>query len=789
MSLSATRPPVWRNCLRFLLLCMLLTVALSLLVVGRSMAQQSVITAIEVVGTSDLETSQILVKLESQIGQTVDRQRIIRDIKAIYQMGLFSNVQVETEQQETGFLLRFVVTERPRIQTIRLSGARLISEEDLKEAIQTKDHGIYDPAKIKQDENIIRGLYRKEGYVRTKVSTHTEAITEKKYRVDFVIEETPQVFLTNIHTKGNQLFSELDIKRFITSAEIDCFSWFNESGIFNEERVNQDLALIAQNYLTEGYIKVFIDKPRVLLFHNPEFSRLEVFLNINEGQQYFTGKVDISGDLLLNKEALLALLELKEGSVYNPFLQNQDRAILNEVYQEQGYAFVRVIPRPRLDDQKHIVDVTYHIEKKEKAYIGRVEFSGNVETRDFVIRREFEVKEGELYNGKKLKESQDNLERLAFFEPGLILEKETTEEEDNILDVIVSLKEAQTGTFQAQLGYSEVSKLSAGVSYSKINLFGRGQKLSFDAQFAQEGVRNEFSVTFTEPRVFGSHFSSSVTLFRKSIASDSNPEDDRIENGFSVSVGYPVYRRLRFSIRFSTVDRLFVHDTPSIHKRSIAPSLTYNTQNHPIFPNAGINTAFTIVQTGGKILGGNTQFREYDFRYRQFWAFNKNRTLVLMAQTRLGFLEKIGSKKIPREDRYRIGGIRTVRGHDFGAIAGPYDRGEVPPDLTQEITKLQEGGIFRRIFNLELVFPLENDPVSNIRGVVFYDAGNVNAETEQYAILDKKEPGFFDLRHSAGIGIRLITPIGVLRFEFGQKLDQRQGESPDKFNFTISGLF
>ena len=103
--------------------------------------------------------------------------------------------------------------------------------------------------------------------------------------------------------------------------------------------------------------------------------------------------------------------------------------------------------------------------------------------------------------------------------------------------------------------------------------------------------------------------------------------------------------------------------------------------------------------------------------------------------------------------------------------------------------ELEEGGISQRIFNLELVFPLENDPVSNIRGVVFYDAGNVNAESVQYAILGMKEPEFFDLRQSTGIGVRLITPIGVLRFEFGQKLDRRPGESPDKFNFTISGLF
>ena len=773
--------------LKISLFSTLFAVALFLIVTSRVMAQESIISAIEVVGTSQLETSQILVKLESQIGQTIDRQRIIRDIKVIYQMGLFSNVRVEAEPQEIGFLVRFVVTERPRIETIRFIGASLVSETDIKEVIQTNVNEIYDPVRIKQDEKKIRDLYRKEGYARTKVSSQSEAISEKKYRVDFVIDETPQVFLTDIHTQGNKLFSELEIKRFISSAEIDCFSWINESGIFQEERVNQDLALIAQNYLAQGYIEVFIEKPRVLLFHNPEFSRLEVYLNINEGRQYFTGKVDISGDLIEEKEALLALLVLKEGEVYNPFLQNQDRAILSEIQQEQGYAFVQVIPQTRVDEKNRLVHVTYHIEKREKAYIGRIEFSGNVETRDFVLRREFEVNEGELYNGKKLKESQDNLGRLAFFEPGLTFKRKPSESEDNILDIIVAVKEAQTGTLQAQLSYSEVSKLSGGLSYSRINLFGRGQKLRFDVNFAQEGVQNNFSLTFTEPWLLGTQISSSVSISRQHISSASNPESDRAENSFSLSVGYPIIRHLRFSIQYSSVDRHFTSDASDTFKRSIAPSLSYNTQNHPIFPSAGINASLVLVQTGGAILGGNTQSREYAFRYRQFWALNKNRTLVLMAQARLGYLEKIGSIKIPNEDRYRIGGISTVRGHDFGDIAGPFRKDIV--DSIQDNNDLEEGGIFQRIFNLELVFPLEDDPVSNIRGVVFFDAGNVNAESVQYAILGKREPRFFDLRHSAGIGIRLITPIGVLRFEFGQKLDQRPGESPDKFNFTISGLF
>ena len=192
----------------------------------------------------------------------------------------------------------------------------------------------------------------------------------------------------------------------------------------------------------------------------------------------------------------------------------------------------------------------------------------------------------------------------------------------------------------------------------------------------------------------------------------------------------------------------------------------------------------------------------------------KIETLILMAQTRVGYLEKIGSSKIPGEDRYRLGGISTVRGHDFGQISGPYSGSEALPHQTlrtiiaengpreidiidertrdlspQEISKLQGGGIFQRVFNLELLFPLKKGPTSNMRGVIFYDAGNVNAESNQYKLLGEKEPEFFKLRHSAGGGVRVITPIGVLRFEWGQKLDPLQGEAPDKFHFTISGLF
>jgi len=410
-----------------------------------------------------------------------------------------------------------------------------------------------------------------------------------------------------------------------------------------------------------------------------------------------------------------------------------------------------------------------------------------------------------------------NLERLGFFEPGFLLKKESIKNEDNVLDIIAALKETQTGTFSAQLGFSELSQFSGGVSFAKANLFGRGQTLRLNLQFApnaKEGAQTDFNITFIEPRLLGSQISSSISLAHQNILSSSRPDENRVENPFSISAGFPIFRDIRFSTRFSTTDRIFTRDQPNIFKRSLAPSLGYNTQNHPTFPSSGINTSFTVIQTGGDILGGNTRFREYNFRYKRFWSLNENRTLILMAQTRVGFLETIGHSKIPREDRYRLGGISTVRGHDFSQISGPYSGSEALAHQTlrkiiaehgsrdvdvidertrdlslQEISKLKGGGIFQRVFNLELLFPLKKGPTSNMRGVIFYDAGNVNAEAIQYNLLGEKEPGFLKLRHSVGGGARVITPIGVLRFEWGQKLDPLKGESLGKFHFTISGLF
>ena len=785
------------------------------------------IAEIEIKGTSELESSQIMFLIESQVGDILDRKIIRRDIHAIYKMKLFEDVQAEVEELDEGesgiksYLLRYLVKERPRLAEVKLKGVLLVERTVIEEKMTLLQYDPYDPEKIELNEQIILEHYRSEGYPRVSVNSIIETVEAdadnagERFRVVFEMNEAPRVYLTDIYVSGTKYYSELEIKRFILSSEIDCVSWANQSGLFREEMINQDLSVITQHYLKKGYIKVFVDKPEVTLIHNPDYSRVDVRLNITEGDQYFIGKIEVSGDVLGDQEILKEDLLLEEGEIYNPFLQNRDRSGISEIYHEQGYAFVRVIPETVINEETKIVDVTFRVVKGEKAYIGRLEIAGNVETRDHVIRREFEVQEEELFNGKKLLRSQQNINRLGFFQSGVVLERSPRDQENNMLDILARLKETQTGTFQAQMGYSDFSGFSGGVTISKGNLLGTGRTLRFSAQFAEQSVQQKFDTTLIDPRLFDSQVSGSIFTSRSKLGDSTEFERGIItENNYGFSLGMPLYfRDLRFSTQISALDRLFSVSDTDLFKRSVSPSLTYNTVNHPVFPSAGIKTSIRMIQTGTPF-GGNIRLREYQLQYQQFWALNTDNTFILMAKGRLGLLQEQGSSPIPSEDRYRLGGIDSVRGHNYFNISGPYGSIEQRNNIayrvitdelgyqqtrtydsrtvglnSSELQELKSGGISERLFNLELLFPLSQDENSFVRGVLFMDAGNVNAESRQYQLLGETEPEFFDLRKSAGFGVRVITPMGVLRFEHGSKLDKRPSETPDRFEFTVSGLF
>jgi len=786
---------------------------------------------IKMEGTELIDTGVLYSSINSTIGNNLSPLQVARDIKEIFKLGYFEDVSAKTAPMGFGdVLLTFVVQEKPRISLFETEGMNRLDDKTIEEKLKVHRNNMLNLSRIEMDMQMIRGEYKKKGYLRTQVSYRIEPVNDRKVRLFYVVDETPKVYLSKFHVTGTKFFYPLDIERLMQSAEIDCFSWATESGVFQEDKINQDLALITQEYLKNGFIKVHIDKPRVVLTQKRDLAVIDVYLNITEGEQYFINQVDIKpaddNSLLFDKDEQLADFETQPSEPFNPFKLNKDRFTLNEIYMEQGYAYAAILPRQQIHEAERTVDITFRIHRREKAYIGRVEVEGNFETQDQVIRRELKIHDNELFNGTKVKESQEDINRLGFFQPGYGVEfNQTPGDIEGQIDYLVRLSEAQTGSFNASLSYSGYSGLIFSFGISKKNLFGTGKNLSFNIERRQTG-QSLYSLTLMSPYFFDSLFTSESSVYSQYYP---DVEYQTQTNGFYWGFSYPIWKNWRASARYSFKNENYQNPTAAGQAylnyltnqtyRSLQIKAAYTTVDNPTFPSNGLEGSVSTERFGG-VLSGTTEYQASNLQTRYFKSFNDDQTVVFMAQYRHSQLDKTNStKEIPTNQRFYIGGITSVRGHDWNDIVGPTSVAERPqgfsiaqqypyqgdypdcatggPDCPSGLPETRpddrnfynshQRGILQKVFNLEMLFPLTREG-RNIRGLIFFDAGNVWSEDRMYEIMGlKKDPWYF--RRSAGTGIRMITPMGVLRFEYGMKLDKKRTEQPSRFDFHVSGLF
>ncbi len=804
-----------------------------------ALGHQGTIASIQVEGLQLIEKGLVFATISSQEGQRLSPQTISEDIKSLYKLGYFNDIETEIEPLTTGqFTLIFKLVEKPKISLIEYQGNELLADGKLKGVTKVFLNNMVNLRQIRADVKAITDEYKKSGYLQTAVSYEIVTIDESSVKLVYKIKESPKVFLTDLNITGTKVYPPLDIERIITSAEIDCFAWANQSGVFHAQKVNQDMQLITQHYLVNGYIKVKIDKPKVVLIRNPDYSRVVIDINITEGDQYFVGNVDIVSEdgnaLLFDKAEMLEKLALQPNEIYNPFKQNGDRFKIADDYLEQGYAFQRVRVTNDINETTKKVDVTFHITKGEKAYIGRVEIQGNYETIDKVIRRELEIHDNELYNGVKLRESQRNITRLGFFTSGTGVRMESTEgEEASTLDYDIILEEGQTGTFNASVTYSGETGFALILSVAKRNFLGTGRTISFSTEAKDQGD-SRFDFSITTPYFLDTRFTNRFSIYS---VFENGTYYDTQSNGFSVGMSYPIWKNWSLSSTYSyreenyqdisdTGETLLENATKNSF-RTLGAGVTRSTVDHPMFPSDGSEISIYTSQIGGPLLGGNTEYRTRSFNYKYFKQLNERGTIVFGLKFNWSYLEQSNpNKEIPDGKRYTLGGVTTVRGFDWNEIEGPSSTHELPDGFdieekypyqadymadnglidqadcnadplcaelpvdkpeVREYYETHRGGNEKRLLNLQIYFPLTREG-QNIKGLIFYDAGNVWAEDRMYEITGLERNDWY-YRQSVGTGVNLITPMGVLRFEYGLKLNKLDGESPGRFDFHISGLF
>lgn len=735
---------------------------------GFAMGAQQKVIDILVSGNQRIEEEAIRVNLSTKIGEPFSPAQVRDDIKNIYKLGWFSDVQVDLAEKPEGVIVTFIVKELPLVKKVQISGNKKVKEDDLREVIDIKPRSVLDRKALQESIKKIKNMYADEGLYLAEVNYSLKPLERGEVTVEFKIEEKQEVRVKRINFIGTKAISDSELKKVMDTKQSNLLSWVSSRGIFKEEILESDITKITGHYYNNGYIQFRIEPPLISL--SPDKKWIYITLRLEEGEQFRVGRVELRGDLIFAEEELFLGLKTKEGEIFNRSQITEDIFRLTDRYADLGYALANINPLTTIDPQRRRVDLTFEIEKGKLVYFDQIKIVGNTKTRDKVIRRELRVKEGQLFSGSGLRRSRQRVYATGFFEE-VNLSTEPSEQEDK-LDVKVEVKEGHTGTLSAGFGYSSVDRFVGMIQTSLGNFFGLGQRVSLAAELGK--TRQNYSFSFYEPYFLDSSWSFGLDLFKtERIYADFT----RASTGGSLRWGYGIgeYSRVFLSYRYEDID---ITDIPKKQQgitSSITESIIRDSRDHPFDPSKGSVNSFSVEYAGG-FLQGDYDFTKFSSTSR--WYFPVVWDTVLMLSGNLGY--GLSKRELPFSERYFLGGINTVRGYQYWSL-GPRDEVlTLEGEPTSSTVSIAAGGNKKVVFNLEFLFPIIKG--AGLKGVLFLDGGNAYRENER----------FFEssLRTGWGFGFRWFTPIAPLRFEWGFPI-KKPGEDIDStvFEFNIGTFF
>ncbi len=741
--------------------------------------KRKIIEKIQIAGNLRIGEDVILPNIKTKEGDIFDLKKLNEDLKNIYKMGYFENVELKIDEGTKGIIVIFEVKENPSVKEIVFKGNKKIKTEDLSKIVEIKEGQIVTPKELDKALETIKMYYEQSGYLDTQVSVETEKAPPAQIKLIFNIKEGEKKYIKQIQFIGNKAFSDKDLKSYLSISEKTVFSPakkitqyirafirpepFVEPGVYNIAFLYRDLAKIETAYKNKGYIEIRIGEPIV----EEEPDGVIIKIPIEEGPQYKVGKVKINQDLF-PEEKIYKKIQTSPGKIFSLKTLKEDESILTHLFSDYGYAYTKVNTKIDKDPKNKLVNITFDIDKGAVVYIGKINIEGNTKTRDKVIRREFKIAEGWPYSASRIEESERRLRRLGYFEE-VKIDKEKGAKE-NELNLKVKVKEMLTGSFAIGGGYSSYDKFVIMGDITERNFLGKGQRVTLSARLGARTTR--YALNFFDPYFRDSRYSMGWSLYNFELQYDDFTKDSK---GGSIRFGYGFTSELYAYIGYRYDDTQLedltenvasiILESKDIHITSaVQLGLIYDSRNRYFLPTKGwyhkIETEYA-----GKYFGGDSNFFKFEGQHQVYFPIFKITGHINLGY---GYITEGGAKKVPVFERYFLGGINSVRGFKYGDIS-PKD-----PETGDKI-----GGTRMFYLQTEAIFPLMKN--INLNGVIFFDMGNV---------WDLKT-GFqgSDLRKSIGFGLRWLSPFGPLRIEWGYNIDRKPDEDSSNFNFQIGGEF
>jgi len=741
--------------------------------VGTAALKSSKLGEIKIEGNKRVQREAILNKLDVKAGSPFRRSALADEIREIYSMGYFDDVQIRAEETADGQVdLHISLSERPSLKSIEIEGSKLFTKDEILDAITTKSFSVASAEKIRNDIDKVKQMYEKKGYYKPKIDYDIKELSRNEATLTFKIDEGQKSYLTEVVFEGAKKLSPDELRKAMSVKEKSWVWFLDDSGTFTMDKLDENRMRLFAYYLDNGFINVQVGAPDVKI----EGPSVKVTYPIREGERYQVRKVDVAGDLIIPHDQLLEKLQTQPKTWFKRSSVAEDIKALTKLYNDQGFAYADVEPQQKINDENKFLDLTYRVSKGQRVTIERVDVVGNERTRDKVIRRGLAIGEGDLYSSGKFEATKGNLESMDFFEAVKL--KTAPGSRPDLMNVTVEVMEKKTGSLAAGLGYSSQDGAMGNIDLKERNMFGLG--VVANAKASLSGRRNNYEGSLSYPWMFDYPVTGSLRGY-KAVQKENYYVRD--SDGFSVHLGYPLYGLWTMSTGFARdssklghFDQGFSRSVADYYRsrgmvgdkflnlseNSISVNFGRDTRDNSVIPTGG-----TKVSVGGRFsgLGADVAFSSYyseAIYYKTlFWK------AILKFRTNGSLLMETGNEPIPFDRRIVLGGIQSIRGYRHGEI-GPRDRfGNII------------GGDRSLYSNLECLFPVIEQ--LKINGVVFFDAGNA------WNVSDG--PMFKEIKAGFGAGIRWVSPMGPIRMEYGWKISPQKGEETGAFAFAMGQLF
>jgi outer membrane protein insertion porin family len=736
--------------------------------------QPFTVTDIRVEGIQRTEAGTVFSYLPVKVGDTMDDSQAANAIRALYATGFFKDVRLEVEQ---GVLI-VLVRERPSIASIQLNGIKDFPAQQLKDNMKfagLAEARIFDKGALEKATQDLKRQYVARGKYAVSVKTSVTELERNRVGIVFDVMEGDVSKIKQINLVGNQAYQEDELLGLMKLSTPDWMSWFSKDDQYSKQKLSADMEAMRSFYMDNGYLEFNIDSTQVSI--TPDKKDIYITINFTEGAKYTVSKVGVSGNTLIPKEEVEALIQVKPGDTFSRSALTATSKLVGERLGKEGYAFANINGIPELDKEKHEVAFNFVVDPGQRVYIRRINISGNDKTRDEVIRREFRQVEGSWFDVDKIKKSKQRVDKLQFF-ADVNVETPPVQGTNDQMDVNVRVEEKSTGNISAGAGFSQGEGLSITGGITQSNLFGSGNHAA--VQLNTGKINQVYSLSYTNPYYTDEGVSRGFDFYKRNTDSRSTAVSQYTSHtlGGGVRFGVPTNEDeyINYGLSFERTQLGLLASTPA---RIVNYVNTFGATNTNVLGTVGwgrdtrdsamYTTEGSVQRAFGEIALPVFDMRYYKLNYQHQYYYPVSTNVTLLLNGELGVAGGYGGKSMPFFNNFYAGGTGSVRGYEANSLG--------PRDATNAVL----GGTRRVVGNAELLFPMPGMKEKSVRLSGFFDAGAVYGPGDL--------PGSAGLRYSSGVALTWVSPVGPIKFSYAVPLNKQPVDKLQKFQFTLGSIF